>query len=212
MNIANYISLRSFVYHLTATQNVGMIRQQRKLVSANKLADADGELQRLQTRRIESVQLSRALVRDQQPLHKGNISLSPGFTFEDLLVLLNSQVFFWPGTPDGPIPYGRRHFQRYESEKPTLLRIPTVDLVATNAPTELSVCKFNSGSPRCSGGRKSPRGPNTFTPISKFIGTPSQVVEVTFSDTATLPATTEVSALPTGPWLPLFEPGSRTNL
>jgi len=37
-------------------------------------------------------------LRDQAPLHAGNVDLPANWSFEDLVELLNRQVFFWPGT------------------------------------------------------------------------------------------------------------------
>ncbi len=69
---------------------------------------------------------------DQAPLHERNVLLSPGWTFENLVALLNSQVFFWPGNADGPNASGRNHFRHYPSEGPAVLRVPTGEIIAAN--------------------------------------------------------------------------------
>jgi hypothetical protein len=116
-------------------------------------------------------------VRDQAPLHEGNLKLPTGYTFEELIESLNSRLFFWPGTAAGPISYGVRHFERYKQERPVIIRTDLQSLLSANPAAEPSYCAYNSGSPRCSNGRKSPRGPDTFLPAAKFAKAPTQVVE-----------------------------------
>ena len=53
-------------------------------------------------------------VRDQAPLHKGNLHFDEGWSMARLVEYLNGHVFFWPGGADGPIDYGRRHWARQE--------------------------------------------------------------------------------------------------
>jgi hypothetical protein len=66
-------------------------------------------------------------------------------------------VFFWPGREAGPNDHGRRHYERYRNDDVVLIRVPTQRM-----PEGAEVCFFNSGSPRCVDGRKSPRGSATF--------------------------------------------------
>lgn len=138
-------------------------------------------------------------LRDQQPLYEGKTRLEGGWTFEDLIVALNSQVFFWPGWDEKPIGYGTRHFQRYEADGPVILRVRTEDMFDANS-AEPFFCKYNSGSPRTTQGRGSPRGPSTFVRCVQAAFTPSNVVEVTYEGTATLPNRVESSDSPFGPW------------
>ena|SRR5712691_7943752 len=97
------------------------------------------------------------VVRDQAPLHEGNLSLPRGYTFEDFIESLNGRIFFWPGSAAGPIPHGIRHFERYEQECPVILRVEFQSLLHANPGAEPLYCRYNSGSPRCSNGKKSPR-------------------------------------------------------
>jgi hypothetical protein len=143
-------------------------------------------------------------IRDQAPLHRRNMALPSGYAFEKFIESLNRRIFFWPGTLEKPISYGLRHFERYREEKPAILRISFQSLIDSNPRIEAHYCRYNSGSPRCSYGRKSPRGPNTFQPADEFEGRPDEVVEVTFNQPLTLPANTNISAYPTGPWKQLF--------
>ncbi len=79
------------------------------------------------------------------------------YSYEDLIENLNRRIFFWPGTPAGPIGYGRRHFERYREENPVILRINVRSLLCANAKVEPKFCRYNSGSPRCSKGREPQR-------------------------------------------------------
>ncbi|MEX2389758.1 MAG: hypothetical protein WD534_17910, partial [Phycisphaeraceae bacterium] len=130
------------------------------------------------------------LVREQDPLPPGNMALPPGWSFGDFIELLNSLVFLWPDTSSGPVPYGIRHFERYQCEDPVILRVPTRDAVDQNVDPGPQVCRFNSGSPRCSQGRPSPRGPETFQPLASADFTAGRVVEVVFQEAFNLPSTT----------------------
>jgi hypothetical protein len=138
----------------------------------------------------------RIWLRDQAPLHRGNIALESGFTFEDHILALNSRVYFWPGNDSGPIDYGRRHFERYRHEDVVVLVMPLVSTITVNpgVPPELSSC--NSGSPRCNPhvpGNKALRGPSTFRTPDRFEGTASEVVEVTFAAAIRLPESCKVT-------------------
>jgi hypothetical protein len=129
------------------------------------------------------------------------MALAGGWNFEDLVEALNERVFFWPGTEHGPIDYGLRHFARYESECPLTIRVRTDDLFEANPRSIPEFCDRNSGSPRYSGGRASPRGPDTFVMASRFTGAPSRVVELTFTGSVRLPEVWQVGTRPDGPWL-----------
>src|SRR6185295_17449394 len=100
-----------------------------------------------------------------------------------LLKAINERVFFWPGTEFRPISYGIRHFERYRSERPVILRCKS-DLLFNTPGQEPEFCKYNSGSPRCSNGIGSPRGPDTFVPASRAMFSAAKAVEVTFAKSA----------------------------
>lgn len=164
------------------------------------------ELIHMRRRNHEPVNVGHEViyVRDQAPLHEGNMQLPTGYTFVAFIENLNSRVFFWPGTDLGPISYGIRHFERYERERPVIVRVPSRDLFEANQDVDPELCKYNSGSPRCSYGDKSPRGPNTFLDPLEFDGTPSNVVEVTFRSRVTLPISAQMGSSPSGPWRALM--------
>ena len=185
-------------------QNVERIRESRELLSAASLLRELGIDPNSPVRRaplLLGTGESAVELRDQGPLHEGNIVFSPGFSFQDLLNLLNARVFFWPGKADGrPIDYRVRHFNRNAPNGPALLRVPFRDLLTANPRVPPQLCLFNSGSPRCSAGKKNPRSPDTFVDANRFFHPPSRVVEVTFETRVALPGSTEISSSPNGPW------------
>jgi hypothetical protein len=205
--IHTYLNSRPYLYHLTDRSNIDRMARTRRISPANTLFERAGRLDLVSRRRNEHERISigrdMIVIRDQAPLHRGNLSLPSGYTFEEFTKSLNSRVFFWPGTAAGPIGYGIRHFERYKNENPAILRLTLASLLLANTLANATFCRYNSGSPRCSYGVRSPRGPQTFLPAAEFEGTPSQVVEVTFAIELALPADTEVGSHPSGPWRPL---------
>ncbi len=126
------------------------------------------------------------------------MSLKGGWQLVNLIDVLNSLVFFWPGKFDKPIDYGVRHYNRYAEENPKIIRMKSADLFSANlAPL---FCAFNSGSPRCTGGKGSPRGTDTFVTAAAFPKTASGVVELTFKGSVHLPASAEIAGDVSGPW------------
>jgi len=198
----SFARARPWLYHLTAAANLPAIRARRTLSSAMHLCREAGEPSALSERRKQCVELrlrsgERVVLRDQAPLHAGNISLEGGWTFEDVLLDLNSRVFFWPGKERWLTRYARAHFDRYEGTGVVVLRMATAAML-TNAQAEFS--RVNSGAPRTSGGRKSPRGPATFQARPDWA--PSHTVEVTFRGAVALPDTVELWRAPNGRGLP----------
>lgn len=204
MLLVNFGNARPFLYHLTHRSNLARLRETSTLFPAAVLLQQARRNDLLRDRRPQSVAVrigdAAVWIRDQAPLRKGNIRFSNGFTFEDLIESLNRRIFFWPGVAANPISYGMRHFERYESEKPGVLRIGFQALLDANPGVAARFCRYNSGSPRCSNGNRSPRGPETFLFAQDFHETPSKVVEVTFDTQIRLPQDTQVGETPTGPW------------
>src|SRR5258708_4339893 len=99
----------SHVYHLTARDNVRKIKAEGSLLSASTLMKKAGH-DCCDEKRREHLPVTiggeKCLIRDQKPLHRGNVTLEGGWTFEDLLQALNERVFFWPGHIEGPLSYG----------------------------------------------------------------------------------------------------------
>ena len=191
MESRSFVRTRPMLYHLTAKSNVKSIQRTGMLFSAARLMTEGGMPQQRHVRRRHHLSAEvggeSVLIRDQAPLHAGNMSLLDGMSFGEFVALLNEHVFFWPGTDRKPIAYGLRHFMRYASEECSVLVIPTEALFDTNPTVPPLFSRFNSGSPRCNGGLPSPRGTRTFRPTGQFMGTPSRVVEVVFRGTVVLP-------------------------
>ena len=199
-----YGSLRPYLYHLTARANLPRIRQLRVLESAASLAQQANESAIIEARRATHVPLlvggERVELRDQSPLHARNMRLEDGWTFERFIAHLNERVFFWPGRDAGPNDYGRRHFNRYETEKPVIVRVTFASLIAANPHVTPLFAKFNSGSPRWSGGAPPVRGSRTFVAADVAPFSAGDVVEVTFQGRVQLPADAMIADSPDGAW------------
>lgn len=199
-----YSALRPYLYHLTARSNLPRIRARRQLESASSLAEQANRSALLDVRRATHVPIlvdgEEVVLRDQSPLHLRNMRLEEGWTFERFIAHLNQRVFFWPGRDSGPNDYGRRHFARYESEQPVIVRVAFTDLVNANAAVAALFAKCNSGSPRWSGGAAPVRGSRTFVVAAEAPFSAGDVVEVTFQGRVELPSSAEVSDHPDGAW------------
>src|SRR5687768_10866263 len=107
IDLGTYASLRPFLYHLTAKENLARIVRTWRVESAVALADRAGRPDIVLARRRAHVPVEIAgetvLLRDQAPLHRGNMRLDEGWSFEQLVQHINERVFFWPGGADGPI-------------------------------------------------------------------------------------------------------------
>jgi hypothetical protein len=191
MELAHYLRLRPRLFHLTARGNLDLIRDRNELLPASVLMAEAQCTQRLCVRRrtaeIVRVEGHEVNLRDQAPLHRGNIRFQGGWSFEEFVAHLNSHVFFWPGG-DRPIPYGIRHFSRYRDDPCVVLVADASALIDVNPGLTPKFCRYNSGSPRCSGGLGSPRGTDTFLPAQRFEHAPSRVVETVFDAPVRLPA------------------------
>jgi hypothetical protein len=140
------------LYHLTDVRNLARIRLLRRLESAELLLRKAGQSAQLDQRRPVHLTIMvggmQVILRDQDPLHAGNIEIDAGWTFDAVIALLNQRVFFWPGRPTGPNDYGLRHYKRYEAEQPAIIRVPTTSMLHANPDNQPLFCRYNSGSPR----------------------------------------------------------------
>lgn len=193
--IDRFIRLRPFLFHVTARENADALADTLTLQPADTLLRWAGRQELSRVRRRESIAVQagvhRIVLKDQAPLIAANAELAPGWDFADFIEFLNRHVFFWPGTARGPIAHGQRLHSRYESDGPLVLRIPTEDLFAANATELVRFAAFNTGAPRMTGGRRSPRGPDLFQIASEFPRRASEVVEVAYRSSVALPETTE---------------------
>ena len=206
LDLQRFSKLRTYLFHLTARANLCSIAADGALHPAAAILQQAKRPDLLAVRRLrhELVRLSQSVVqvRDQAPLHSGAISFEPGWGLAKWVEHVNRHVFFWPGSASGAIRSGLNHYQRYASEAPVLLRIPTSALLSNGVPQPL-FSRFNSGAPRFSRGRPSPRGSSTYLGAEGFASPPSRVIEVLFRGSVLLPSDTEVSTSFSGPWQPL---------
>lgn len=203
--LERFVMLRPFLYHFTSPRNIDSIRSTANLRCAAETIKAAGRNGMLRTRRTNNlpVELESGVVQlqNQYPLQAANIAFEGGWNFEDVVDCLNSHVFFWPGTDEGPIERGMNHFSsKLWREIPAVIRVRTEELFKTSQNATPLFCPYNSGSPRWSHQRPSPRGPSTFLPAQDFKRTASEVVEVVFPGSVRLPEAAECGDSPSGPW------------
>ncbi|MDR3688414.1 MAG: hypothetical protein P4L46_03475 [Fimbriimonas sp.] len=91
------LQLRPYPYHLTAQSNVASISSNGELTCAKDLLELAGKERLLRTRRAQAVRLvvnGLALaLRDQEPLHAGNMELQHGWILGEVVLMLNKR---WP--------------------------------------------------------------------------------------------------------------------
>jgi hypothetical protein len=198
MDLEQFCELRPRLFHLTAASNVDAIRAASELVSASVIYRNARREAETRDKRREHAHVSyrgrTVHIRDQNPLHEGNCAIAKDWSFGDVVKMLNDRVFFWPGDKGGPIEYGRRHFLRYADEKCKVIVIPTRELIELNSRREPQFCSYNSGSPRCTNGRGSPRGPHTFVRATEFGAAAGSVREVVWEERVKLPERLTVTA------------------
>jgi len=205
--LAQFLRYRPHLYHLTAVENLKSIVSTQKLRCANALLEEAGLLRQAVLRREEHLRVrtneGTMLIRDQKPLVSGAIEFEEGWNLMRFVEYVNQHVFFWPGTAVGPINPGLNHFERYRTECPVILRIATEDA----DPNSLRFSRYNSGAPRCSGGKYSPRGSRTCLAANEFPGTASEVIEVVATGEFALATNMEMSFDLGLTWKPLQNTG-----
>jgi hypothetical protein len=181
------------LYHCTTPANLPCIKHEMALYSAAKIAPDRTRIAR--DRDTLVIFGSHAVtLRDQCALRRGQMHLDR-WSWEDLLAALNGRVFFWPQEPDRRSRYAGKFVEAYrkKGQSVVILRIPVFALMEANPGNDLYFCKYNSGGPRISAGKKSPRGPDTFRLLHDWHDRPSDVAEVSFVGKVVLPPSTEVS-------------------
>lgn len=140
-------------------------------------------------------------IRDHKPLIAANLELLDGCTFDDFVNELNSKVFLWAGTEQGPCTSGKNHIRKYQAEgSVVILRVPTQMLLAENGLDRFKVTYCNSGSARQNKGQKAKRGKSTFLSLSEAARPPGDLVELTYHRFAKLPSGTQHASSLSGPW------------
>jgi hypothetical protein len=191
------------LYHSTAPENLTSIKQTFTLYSAAALAPDRTCIVRAANL---PVRFGRHLVsiRDQCALRKHQVRLVGGWLWEDLISEINRRVFFWPGSQNGPNQYGRNFTEAYRKRghHTITIRVGFRALMEANPRNAPYFCKFNSGAPRMSAGKRSPRGPATFLLHRDWCDPPSGVAEVSFLGKVVLPSSAEVQDTD-GRWGPI---------
>jgi len=125
-------------------------------------------------------------LRDQAPLHPGNVRLTGGWTFADLVEELNNHVFFWPAGRGGPSVYAKRLEAKYAGQGQVAMCFRSENLIRLNR-SRFRVCSCNSGAPRCNPHvGKADRGPATLAKPADYPGTPGTVIEAAFRGDVTI--------------------------
>jgi hypothetical protein len=189
--IKEFWQRRPFAYHLTSRANASLLEPGAQLMPARFVLEQGGMQDQVRKRRKEELSVRigtrHIVLKDQKPLIVKNAELEDGWDGEDFIAHLNEHVFFWPGTEMGPVKHGQRLIGAYDRKDSLILRIPTVDLLEANAELVPLFCAYNSGAPRKSAGKASPRGPGLFSEASAFPRSAAQVVELVFQGTVRLP-------------------------
>jgi hypothetical protein len=203
--LERFIAIRKYLYHFTAAENLSAIRTERKLDSAAILTGRHGIVCPPTKRAVPMLNSSATAefwLQTQAPLRVGNISFDQGWDIERFVNRLNGLVFFWPGDGDGPIAYGQRHAAGNDwPTKATAIRVETRALIDAHPRNSPLFCPYNSGAPRYSDGKASPRGRSTFLPAEAFERTAGKVKEVVFEGTVLLPICTQYFEVESEKWL-----------
>lgn len=204
MDIDDFITATPFLYHLTDSRNMPFIKRTKKLLSAvelGRLSAIEDFESFVKTRRPDHTKLTidscDVFIRDQKPLNRAlDKCLTNNWTREDYIYHLNRRVFTWP-----TIDRLTKHYDRYASENPIILRFNTGEILKLNKNAEIT--NLNSGATRplgILGGVAPARGKDTFKPFKDYHLPVRSVAEVTFLDECVLPKTFHVGTSPIARW------------
>src|SRR5579864_9480287 len=152
-----YSDLRPYLWHLTHRQNLELIKQSSRLLSAESLGGGS-----IEPRFVRHLSGISPVLREQDLLHKNCVQLEPGCSWSDLLHELNRRGFFWSGWHDRPVRQGRSAIGRY-CETDILIRVPFLDVAPESTPY---FTRCNAGATRMQHGKRILRGPGTFKSAS----------------------------------------------
>src|ERR1041385_4202866 len=99
--LEQYASLRPFLYHVTARENLARLGHTRCLETASAILRAAGREDLLRARRPSPVTITAGgdaiVLKDQRPLVAANLMFTADWQFDDFVQYLNDHVYFWPG-------------------------------------------------------------------------------------------------------------------
>lgn len=204
MEREEFIKKVPYIYHLTDSRNLDYILSERRLSSAVNIINSSTLVEKevlATTRREGHVNLNvngtEIWIRDQRPLNRAlDKCLTPGWTREQYIYLLNSRVFLWPN-----LKRLQTHYSRYQNENPVILKFEINLALETNPSPEL--CHLNSGATRplgILGGVAPIRGENTFVSIEEYDKGFQKLAEVTFPNSFILPNQFWIGNSPNGNW------------
>lgn len=205
MVLGEFIEKRPFLYHLTDQKNIPLIVKYGKLFSTNSLIERSGKEEYFLIKRIKrlthyELKFNGEIfsIRDQRPISEKALKkcLTDNWECADYFEFLNNRVFMWP-----TIDRLSRHYVRYVSEHPIILRFETKSIVEINQNVKFS--RLNSGATRANsylGGKPPERGNETFKLAVDYAHSISSIAEVTFENECILPKTFCQSSSPNGIW------------
>lgn len=203
-----YAKFRPFLYHVTRRHNMKFIAAMRKLQSAATWLNVAKQKYSITSPRRKPLPLTvnehHVILNDQASLHEKNARFPDGWSALKFARHLDRYVFFWSGRARGPVKSGIRFFERYEHQDMVIIRAPFGSLRKQNNKSKPLFCRYNSGSPRWSNNRPSPRDPEIFAPAKACGFTAGMVKEVVFRDFVVLPDDTERANSVDGPWRRLW--------
>ena len=132
MDLGNFIQTWPWLYHVTALKNLIGIQRSRRLFTTDRILRRAGRSNLLIRRREEDVEVKLAflavVIRNQLPLDPRSLQLDEGWSIARYVHALNSRVFFWPGTKNGPNEDGERMVNRDWVKGVAMIRVRSASL------------------------------------------------------------------------------------
>jgi hypothetical protein len=198
--ISQFAELRTYLYHVTARENLVRLRRTMRLEPTALLLQAAGrsDLLRVRRERTTAVRINgdEVVLKDQRPLIAANAALPPNWEFGDLVQYLNEHVFFWPGDALAAVAAGRRLLAHYADAGVVVLRVRLNAVLELNPDAVPLFCPYNSGAPRQHRGNPVPRGPDLFRPAGEARRRRHEIIEIGFRSAVSLPLETQVAGEP----------------
>jgi hypothetical protein len=199
--LADFVKRFPTCVHRTHADNVAGIKATRELWPAVDLYRSAGRRPPMNPRRSNQdlfldCPFARLRVNDQDPFLEQHGRFEGGWSADRFREELDRRVFFWPvrvlpADANGTSGQAAAFLRKY-AERSMLLVIPTADLLEANEPLVAEFSRYNSGtlSPRTR--KHNVRGPMTFLPPDRFVGTLMHVKELVFRGRVRLPRSMQI--------------------